>query len=91
LMGNKTEDALEKFGHMLEAFSYGVPPHGGIAMGIDRLIMILNNEPSIREVIAFPKAGDGRDLMMNSPSKIDKEQLKELSIKFTEKKKNDKT
>ncbi|MDD3783913.1 MAG: aspartate--tRNA ligase [Candidatus Portnoybacteria bacterium] len=86
LMGNKTEDVLEKFGHMLEAFSYGVPPHGGIAIGIDRLIMILNNEPSIREVIAFPKAGDGRDLMMNSPSKIDKEQLKELGIKFAEKK-----
>ncbi len=82
LMGNKTEDVIEKFGHMLEAFSYGVPPHGGIAMGIDRLIMILNNEPSIREVIAFPKAGDGRDLMMNSPSKIDKAQLKELGIKF---------
>jgi len=82
LMGNKTADVLEKFGHMLEAFGYGVPPHGGIAMGIDRLIMILNNEPSIREVIAFPKAGDGRDLMMNSPSKIDKEQLKELGIKF---------
>jgi aspartyl-tRNA synthetase len=87
LMGNKTEDVLEKFGHMLEAFSYGVPPHGGIAMGIDRLIMILNNEPSIREVIAFPKAGDGRDLMMNSPSRIDNAQLKELGIKFSEKKK----
>jgi aspartyl-tRNA synthetase len=88
LMGNKTEDILEKFGHIFEAFSYGVPPHGGIAMGIDRLIMILNNEPSIREVIAFPKAGDGRDLMMNSPSKIDDAQLKELGIKFEKKSKS---
>ncbi|MFH1129599.1 MAG: aspartate--tRNA ligase [Patescibacteria group bacterium] len=86
LMGNKTEDVLEKFGHMLEAFSYGVPPHGGIAMGIDRLIMILNNEPSIREVIAFPKAGDGRDLMMNAPSRIDDAQLKELKIRIPDKK-----
>ena len=86
IMGNKPEDIKEKFGHMLEAFEYGVPPHGGIATGIDRFIMILNNEPSIREVIAFPKAGDGRDLMMNSPSKVDNVQLKELGIKFTEKK-----
>ncbi|MDD3614231.1 MAG: aspartate--tRNA ligase [Candidatus Pacebacteria bacterium] len=82
IMGNKPEEIKEKFGHMIEAFEYGVPPHGGIATGIDRLIMILMNEPSIRETIAFPKTGDGRDLMMNAPSEIDKNQLKELGIEI---------
>jgi aspartyl-tRNA synthetase len=82
IMGNKTESIQEKFGHMLQAFQYGVPPHGGIATGIDRFIMILMNEPSIREVIAFPKTGDGRDLMMNAPSEIDEYQLKELGIEI---------
>ena len=81
-MGNKPADIKEKFGHMLEAFEYGVPPHGGIAPGIDRLIMVLMNESNIREVIAFPKTGDGRDLMMDAPSEISKEQLKELNIKI---------
>jgi len=81
-MGNKPADIKEKFGHMLEAFEYGVPPHGGIAPGIDRLIMVLMNEPNIREVVAFPKTGDGRDLMMDAPSEISKEQLKELNIKI---------
>jgi len=87
LMGNKTEDVIEKFGHILEAFKYGVPPHGGIAMGIDRFVMILANEPNIREVIPFPKAGDGRDFMMNSPSKLDNAQLKELGLEIKTKKK----
>jgi aspartyl-tRNA synthetase len=85
IMGNKKEDIKEKFGHLLEAFEYGVPPHGGIAAGIDRFLMILRNEPSIREVIAFPKTGDGRDLMMNAPSSIEKEQLKELGIEIKKK------
>ncbi len=67
---------------MLEAFDYGVPPHGGIAIGLDRLIMILENELNIREVIAFPKTGESRDLMMGSPSEVDKNQLKELGIKI---------
>lgn len=80
-MGNKKEDIEEKFGHMFEAFKYGVPPHGGIAPGIDRLVMILQDEPNIREVIAFPKTGDGRDLMMDAPSEIDEQHLKELKIK----------
>jgi aspartyl-tRNA synthetase len=61
-------------------FGYGVPPHGGIAFGLDRLLMILQNEESIREVIPFPKTGDNRDLMMNSPSQVDEKQLKELHI-----------
>ncbi|TSA45835.1 aspartate--tRNA ligase [bacterium] len=85
-MGNKHEEVIEKFGHMLEAFSYGVPPHGGIAAGLDRFVAILQNEPNIREVIAFPKTGDGRDLMMDGPSEVSKEQLKELHIKIEKEK-----
>ena len=81
VMGNKRKDIEEKFGHLLKAFQYGVPPHGGIAFGFDRLMMVLQNEPSIREVIAFPKTGDGRDLMMGAPSEVDAAQLKELHIK----------
>jgi aspartyl-tRNA synthetase len=84
IMGNEKEEIRKKFGHMLEAFEYGVPPHGGIAPGIDRFVMILMNEPNIREVIAFPKTGDGRDLMMNAPSDIDRKQLKELHLKITD-------
>ncbi|KKS83079.1 MAG: Aspartyl-tRNA synthetase [Candidatus Wolfebacteria bacterium GW2011_GWC1_43_10] len=84
-MGNQPEEIKEKFGHMLEAFSYGVPPHGGIAPGIDRLVMVLEIEPNIREVIAFPKTGDGRDLMMHSPGPADEKQLKELGIQIIKK------
>jgi len=82
LVGLKDREIKSRFGHLLRAFQYGTPPHGGIALGIDRLIMILRNEPSIREVIAFPKTGDGRDLTMEAPSKVDPKQLKELGIKF---------
>ena len=81
-MGNKAKDVQEKFGHMLQAFEYGVPPHGGIALGLDRFFAILFNEPNIREVIAFPKTGDGRDLMMDAPSEVKKGQLKELNIRI---------
>jgi aspartyl-tRNA synthetase len=77
------EDRIEKnFGHMLQALGSGCPPHGGIAWGFDRFIMLLENEPNIREVIAFPKTGEGKDLMMNSPSEISEKQLKELGIKL---------
>jgi len=82
LVGISKEVAKERFGHMLEAFEYGVPPHGGIAPGIDRFCMILANEESIREVIAFPKTGDGRDLMMGAPSKVEEKQLRELKLKM---------
>lgn len=81
VMGHKKSDIKKKFGHLLQAFEYGVPPHGGIAPGIDRFLAILLGEPNIREVIAFPKTGDNRDLMMQAPSEVAKEQLKELKIK----------
>ncbi len=70
----------EFFAHMLEAFEYGVPPHGGFAPGIDRFLAILLDEPNIREVIPFPKTGDGRDLMMGAPAGVEPQQLKELHI-----------
>lgn len=79
-MKNKPEDVKEKFGHLLEAFEYGVPPHGGIAFGFDRLCAVMFNEPNIREVISFSKTGDGRDLMMGAPSSVDSGQLDDLGI-----------
>lgn len=87
IIGLSKSEAEEKFGHMLEAFRYGAPPHGGIAPGLDRLVMILQNEPNIREVIAFPKTDKGRDPMMGSPREIDSATLDELglSIKKTKK------
>ena len=84
-MGHTKEEARQRFAHLFEAFEYGVPPHGGIAPGIDRLIMILAGEPNIREVIAFPKTGDARDLIMDSPSEIDKKQFDELHIQLKKK------
>jgi aspartyl-tRNA synthetase len=85
LMGNKKEDIRAKFGHLLEAFEYGVPPHGGIASGLERFLAVLLGEPNIREVMAFPKTGDSRDLMMQAPSELDPAQLKELHIKVARK------
>ena len=82
ILGLKPEIYKERFGHMLEAFDLGTPPHGGIALGIDRLLAILLNEPNIREVIAFPKTGDARDLMMDAPSAVDKKQLDELQLEL---------
>ncbi|MBI4118418.1 MAG: aspartate--tRNA ligase [Parcubacteria group bacterium] len=80
------ERQQKEFAHMLEAFRRGVPPHGGIAPGIDRFIMVLQNEPNIREVIAFPKTGEGRDLMMSAPSDVAQKQLDELGISIKKKK-----
>ena len=82
LIGLDREVAQERFGHMLEAFEYGTPPHGGIAPGIDRICMILADEPNIREVIAFPKNQAARDLMGDAPSPVEAKQLKELHIKL---------
>lgn len=80
IMGYDNETVEKNFGHMLHAFKSGTPPHGGIAWGFDRLMMILENEPNIREVIAFPKTGEGRDLMMNAPSTVSGDQLRDLGI-----------
>jgi len=83
ILGFKEQEIQEQFGHMLEAFEYGVPPHGGIAPGLDRLVMILADEPNIREVITFPKTSDARDLMMDAPSELPDDVLKEVHIKKT--------
>jgi aspartyl-tRNA synthetase len=82
LMNLSGEEIEEQFGHMLEAFEYGAPPHGGIALGIDRMVMLFADEESIREVIAFPKTQSAQDLMMNAPSPVDEKQLRELHLQM---------
>ena len=76
----------EKFSGMLNALSYGAPPHGGIAPGIDRIVMLLANEKNIREVTLFPMNQNAQDLMMKAPSKVDEKQLKELGLSLVIKK-----
>lgn len=82
ILGLSEKEIQSKFGHIIEAFEFGAPPHGGIAIGLDRLLAIIRNEPSIREVIAFPKTGDARDPLMEAPSEVPPKQLKELGISF---------
>ena len=82
LLGLSAEEIQSRFGHMLEAFTFGPPPHGGIALGLDRIIAILQGEENIREVMAFPKTGDARDLMMNAPSPLPEQSLKDVHIKL---------
>jgi aspartyl-tRNA synthetase len=81
MLGISKEDAQKRFGHMLSAFEYGAPPHGGFAYGIDRVVMILAGEPNIREVTPFPKDQKAKDLMLGAPAPVPAEQLKELQIK----------
>lgn len=82
ILGHSEEKIEKNFGHMLRAFRSGTPPHGGIAWGFDRLMMILLNEPNIREVIAFPKTGEGKDLLIQTPAPTSEKHLKELGIKL---------
>ena len=85
-----SEEAKDKFDFLLEAFEYGAPPHGGIAYGLDRLVMLLAGEDSIRDAIAFPKTQQARCLLTNAPSRVDKKQLKELHVSSTHKPKVEK-
>ena len=82
VLGVSEEDQQLLFGHLLRAFRLGAPPHGGIAMGLDRLVMLICGEESIREVIAFPKNNRGQDLMSQSPADVDPRQLRDLGIKL---------
>lgn len=90
LLGLKDDEIQAKFGHLIEAFEYGAPPHGGMAPGIDRLVMIFASEPNIREVIAFPKNQAGRDVMADAPSLASEKQLRELHIRVVEEEKSEK-
>jgi aspartyl-tRNA synthetase len=82
IAGYSREEVDEQFGGMIRAFKYGAPPHGGIAPGIDRIVMLLADEPNIREVIAFPKTQHCEDLLMGAPSEVSKKQLDELRIQL---------
>jgi len=86
IMDFNEEKIQSQYGHMLKAFETGTPPHGGIAWGLDRMIMILENEPNIREVIAFAKNGEGKDLMIKAPGPVSSEQLRDLKIEIKTKK-----
>ena len=81
IIGYSKNNVEDLFGHLLTAFDYGVPPHGGMGLGLDRLVAMLCNEESIREVIAFPKSQTASDLFFGAPDYISEEQLKELNIK----------
>jgi aspartyl-tRNA synthetase len=84
IMGYSNEAITKDFGHMLDAMTYGAPPHGGLAWGLDRFVMVLQNEPNIREVIPFPKTGEGRDPLMGAPAVLAPQQLKELGLQVKE-------
>jgi aspartyl-tRNA synthetase len=85
LLGFSDEDAQDQFGFLMNAFEFGAPPHGGIALGFDRLCSIFGGAESIRDFIAFPKNNSGRDMMIDSPSQINPAQLNELQISIQKK------
>ncbi|MCB0094746.1 MAG: aspartate--tRNA ligase, partial [Caldilineaceae bacterium] len=87
VLGLNHDEVQAQFGHLLEAFQYGAPPHGGIALGIDRMVALYAEATSIRDVIAFPKTAAGTDLMVNAPSPVTTEQLDELHIALKQAKK----
>ena len=84
MLGFTPEQAQEQFGFLLTAFQYGVPPHAGLAYGLDRLVMLMAKQDSIRDVIAFPKVKDASDLMTEAPTKVDQKQLDELGLSVVE-------
>ena len=87
VLGISPEEQQEKFSHLLDAFRFGAPPHGGLALGLDRIAMLVCGEDSIREVIAFPKNNKGTDLMTDSPTRIDFKLLREVYVQSTWKEK----
>ena len=89
VLGISKERAQEKFGYLLDAFSYGVPPHAGLAYGVDRMVMHMVHADTIRDVIAFPKVKDASDLMTATPNVVDEEQLEELGIAVIPQKEED--
>ena len=84
MLGFTREAAYEQFGFLLNAFKYGVPPHAGLAYGLDRLVMLMAKQDSIRDVIAFPKVKDASDLMTEAPERVDPKQLEELGLELEE-------
>jgi aspartyl-tRNA synthetase len=81
VLGLGAEEIEEQFGHLLRAFRYGVPPHGGVAFGWDRVVMLLGGRDTIRDVIAFPKAQSGADPLTGAPSAVSEDQLRDLGIR----------
>jgi aspartyl-tRNA synthetase len=84
IAGYGPDEVERRFGGMLRAFRYGAPPHGGLAPGIDRIVMLLAQEPNLREVIAFPMNQNAEDLLMNAPAAVSEKQLRELHIRVVE-------
>ena len=82
-LGFSKEQSQERFGYLLNAFRYGTPPHGGLAYGLDRIVMLMSGSESIRDTIAFPKIKDSGELMIESPDVVDKKQLDELGLAIT--------